>query len=103
MICIFYCTGVVMLVLGLIELFQLSGKVGQAWKNRGKDVTKEVFGDELLMFDDGPRGNRYWSNANEFYEMRPQGFPDVAGIPTLYTGQPRPMRPRTGYRRKRYR
>nr|CAB3249136.1 gap junction beta-6 protein [Phallusia mammillata] len=102
MICIFYCTGCVMIILSVMELYTLAGNLPKAWKNRKYDVTKEVFGEEGgPMFDGAAGGVHYWAGVDGVYEMSPQGYPDVAGIPTLVSR--RNMPPNRNRMRKKYR
>uniref|UniRef100_H2YD26 Gap junction protein n=1 Tax=Ciona savignyi TaxID=51511 RepID=H2YD26_CIOSA len=43
MLCSFYVTGCIMIVLNIIELYHIGGNVAKAWSNRSQDITKEVF------------------------------------------------------------
>ena len=86
MLCAFFATGCVMVVLNFMELIQLSGKVSQAWSARGQDVTKEVFGDDMAPQFDTSRGMRSLGMGGDgIYVMGPSGYPDATGIPTIYT------------------
>ena len=85
MLCAFFATGCVMVMLNIMELLQLTGKVSQAWNMRHIDVTKEVFGDEEGPQFDMGRGIRNWGpGAEGVYVVQPSGYPDAVGIPMLY-------------------
>ncbi|XP_076812880.1 gap junction beta-2 protein-like [Clavelina lepadiformis] len=89
MLCILYATGCIMVLLNIIELYNIGGNLSKAWKTRHQDVTKEVFGDEIVpMFDGAAGGVRTWGPAG-VYEVPSRGYPDVVGIPRMYVaGQP---------------
>ena len=85
-----------MIVLNLMELWQLGGKLSDAWDMRHHDVTKEVFGDEVGPQFDMPRAIKQWGpGAEGIYAVQPRGYPDATGIPTLHIPRgPMPKRSR---------
>ncbi|CAK8676175.1 unnamed protein product [Clavelina lepadiformis] len=84
MLCILYATGCIMVLLNIMELYNIGGNFSKALKTRHEDVTKEVFGDEIVpMFDGAAGGVRTWGPAG-VYEVPSRGYPDVVGIPRMY-------------------
>ncbi|XP_076814732.1 gap junction beta-2 protein-like [Clavelina lepadiformis] len=104
MLCTFYATGCIMIMLNIIELYHIGGNFSKAWKTRHQDVTKEVFGDEAVpVFDGAAGGVRAWGpGAEGVYEAAPTGYPDAVGIPMLYTRYTNPRGRKSGLRRNRY-
>nr|XP_018672532.1 gap junction gamma-1 protein-like [Ciona intestinalis] len=93
MICTFYVTGCIMVVLNVIELYHIGGNVGKAWSNRSNDITKEVFGESAGPNFEAPGGMRHWvPGAEGMYQQYPSGYPAAVGIPTLYTSYGRSRR-----------
>jgi len=103
MLCAFFATGCIMVVLNIMELWQLAGKVSDAWNLRHEDVTKEVFGDEMGPQFDMPGGiRRLGPGAEGVYAVQPRGYPDATGIPMLHIPHPtvRPAKKSRFSRRK---
>lgn len=75
----FSATGIVMIVLNMIELYHLGiSKMWEAWKDRGQDITKEYkVSNNQPHFGLGGggygRGHRY-----------PNGYPQAVGIRVGY-------------------
>lgn len=81
MICAYYACTCVMVVLNVFELFHISGNFAKAWKERGDDITKHA--------DEGPSfnymgGYSQWTTGADYLMARPHGYPEAAGMPTIY-------------------
>lgn len=86
MICVFYATGVIMVLLNLMELFHITGKFPKAWNDRQDDITKHAGEGPMFHSDD----NAYmWAPGMDYYEEELDGYPNATGLPTL-----RPVRDR---------
>lgn len=87
MICLFYGTGVIMLILNIMELYQISGHVGEAWRKRGVDITKDAFSDDFPMFE--MQEYEEWApGAEGVYRIPATGYPNTSGLPNLVTRNP---------------
>ena len=87
MINLFYATGVIMLILNIMELYQISGHVAEAWSKRGTDITKDAFSDDFPMFE--MEEYEDWApGAEGVYRVPATGFPNTSGIPNLVVRNP---------------
>jgi hypothetical protein len=75
MLWIMFGTGVIMILLCLIELYHIGAKkIGEAWRDRGQDITKEYTQVTNSMPSFGHRHmGRY-----------PRGYPQAVGIRVGY-------------------
>lgn len=87
MICLFYGTGVIMLILNIMELYQISGHVSEAWSKRGEDITRDAFSDDFPMFE-MEEFEEWAPGAEGVYRVPATGYPNTSGIPNLMSRNP---------------
>ena len=73
-------TSLIMIILSLVELYHLGlGKIWQAYKDRGQDITKEYKTKDDLPTFGGYQGGPYGIGARY-----PRGYPQAVGIRVGY-------------------
>ena len=87
MVCLFYATGVIMVILNIMELYQISGHVGEAWRKGGIDITKDNGSDDFPMFEMAEYHD-WVPGADGGYRVPVTGYPDATGLPNLMMRQP---------------
>ena len=87
-----------MILLSILELYQIAGKFPKAWRDRHDDITKHAH--EGPSF--GHNATTTWAPGTRYIEESLDGYPDATGLPMIYEVGPRVDRRGRRYRSRRY-
>ncbi|XP_039269268.1 gap junction alpha-3 protein-like [Styela clava] len=82
LICVFFGTGCIMVMLNLLELYHISGNFSKAWKERDDDITKHADqGPSFGGIDDYDYNE--WAPGADYMEDEIEGYPNASGLPNI--------------------